>query len=219
MNIYLVRHAQSNANVDNTVLYKETNVGIKLTAKGITQAHETGHFLAEELEKAHSVKVWNSPYERTRMTASFIKQHLQGKNIAFSEEESIYLSERQFGLIDNSAQYVNDFPAEAEHYMLHKKQGHDFFVRPPLGESPFDMCMRLDFFIKSILLNHDNYYSDHVIVSHGAALRGIIMMMMKWNYEQYAKMPNPNNASVHLIHGSHEMTYSGAIFQPSLLSV
>lgn len=217
MNIYLVRHAQSNSNVDNTVLHKETNVGIKLTAKGITQANETGAFLAKRLASSHRIKVWNSPYERTRMTANLIKQHLKDNNLFFSEEESIYLSERQFGLIDNSVQYARDFPAEAAHYVLHKNQGHDFFVRPPLGESPFDMCMRLDFFIKSVLLCDEN--EDHVIATHGAALRGLLMMLLKWNYEKYSKMPNPNNASVHFVHGFNVFTYADCIFQPSIVSV
>jgi broad specificity phosphatase PhoE len=218
MNIFLVRHAQSQSNVDLNILKLQANMSVNLSEIGIAQATETGNFLAQYLANKDidgcelPVKVWNSPYNRTRDTAEIIKGRLALNFIKFEEEESIYIAERQFGLVDDVQDYhTHDmFTHEANHYNLHKKTKHDFFVRPPLGESPFDMCTRLDFFLKAIL-PLEECQKTHIVVSHGAAIRGLIMMHQKQKYEEYA-CPNPANASVRQLYGKQ---YRGEIFKPT----
>jgi broad specificity phosphatase PhoE len=218
MNIFLVRHAQSQSNVDPNILKLQTNMAVELSEIGHAQAKETGLFLAENLKIRGNdgyglpIKVWNSPYNRTRQTSKIIKDILRMKGIAFEEEESIHIVERQFGLVDDVVGYHThqDFKHEANHYNLHKSSNHDFFARPPLGESPFDMCTRLDFFLKVILPNDGN--KNHIVVSHGAAIRGLIMMHQKQKYEEYT-CPNPANASVRQLADKH---YRGEIFKPTM---
>lgn len=209
MKIYLVRHAQSQSNVDLSILKLQTNMAVELSSDGFKQAEETGKFLAEHIKKG-KIKVWNSPYTRTRQTAYAIKETLKNNGEIFQEEESIYIAERQFGLVDDVDNYTSYYKHEAKHYKLHKEHSHDFFARPPLGESPFDMCMRLDFFIRTILSSESDV-EHHIIVSHGAAIRGFIMMHQKQKYEEY-NCPNPYNASVRLIDNGQ---YKGEIFKPS----
>jgi broad specificity phosphatase PhoE len=218
MNIFLVRHAQSQSNVDLNILKLQANMAVDLSEDGIIQAKETGIFLAQHLQNKTNegcdlpVKVWNSPYNRTRRTSQIIKDELVLAGIKFEEEESIYIAERQFGLVDDVQGYhTHDrFTHEANHYKLHKKSNHDFFVRPPLGESPFDMCVRLDFFLKTVLPMED-CNKTHIVVSHGAAIRGLIMMHQKQKYEEYT-CPNPANASVRQLFDKH---YRGEIFKPT----
>lgn len=215
-NLYLVRHAQSQSNVDNSILKDKTNVGIHLTEIGIAQAKETGKFLVEELSQNitldHKLKIWNSPYERTRQTSSIIKEELKKAGLTFVEEESIHIAEKQFGLLDDVTDYENQYSAENAHYLLHKNEQKDFFARPPLGESSFDMCQRLDFFLRSVIAPENEYI--HIIVSHGAALRGLIMMHDKLTYENYLEMPNPYNASVLHLHGLKG--FVGELFAPTV---
>jgi broad specificity phosphatase PhoE len=71
------------------------------------------------------------------------------------------------------------------------------------------MCTRLDFFLKVILPNDGN--KNHIVVSHGAAIRGLIMMHQKQKYEEYT-CPNPANASVRQLVDKH---YRGEIFKPT----
>lgn len=205
MNIFLVRHAQSEANVNYKELHSKTNIGIALTTDGLIQAHQTGKFLSNKIDTQQSLKVWNSPYKRTRQTSEIIKSYFAPNS--FIEEESIHLAERQFGLVDDVADYAKEFHHESRHYHLHRNSKHEFFARPPLGESPFDMCQRLDFFLRCVL---DKDIDNHIIVSHGAAIKGLLMMSQKWKYEQY-EMTNPYNASVHLI---EDNLYKGEIFKP-----
>lgn len=213
MNIFLVRHAQSESNVDPNVLKMQTNMAVSLSHTGLVQAKETAIFLANNISNAseyETTKIWNSPYNRTRQTAKAIKEQFSDKGIPFIEEESIYIAERQFGLVDDAKNYIEDFKHEANHYKLHKDSNHDFFARPPLGESPFDMCIRLDFFLK-VILGNDNQIKNHIVVSHGAAIRGLIMMHQKQQYEEYT-CPNPANASVRCLSQS---SYMGEIFKPT----
>lgn len=142
MNIFLVRHAQSESNIDPNILKIQTNMSVNLSNVGTMQAKETAHFLYNNTaSNPDSVKIWNSPYTRTRQTAQAIKEHFIEQGTSFSEEESIYIAERQFGLVDDAKDYHVHFPHEANHYNLHKESKHDFFARPPLGESPYDMCI------------------------------------------------------------------------------
>ncbi len=212
MKIYLVRHAQSNSNIDARILQNQTNMSVELSDIGIKQATETGAYLAEHLSLSEdNIKVWNSPYTRTRQTAGILKSQFDLVGLKYSSAESIYLTERQFGLVDDVANYWQIYKHETNHYELHKENNHDFFARPPLGESPFDTCIRLDAFLRTVLAV-DTSHNTHIIVGHGAAIRGLILMDQELPFEEYAP-PNPYNASVRLI---DQGKYVGDIFVPSI---
>jgi broad specificity phosphatase PhoE len=203
--IYLIRHAQSAVNVDRYYLKDKTNVSAPLTELGLKQADNVGFFLSEELKNLEDIVVWNSPYLRTRQTANAIKTALTSKSIKYKEKESIYLSERQFGLIDDNIEHHITHKHEFDHYSLYSQNKQDFWARPPLGESPYDMCLRLDSFIRLVLSSSEEKH--HVIVSHGAALRGFLMMYYDLTYEEYANMHNPPNTSVFKLTENYKLIY------------
>lgn len=80
MRIYLVRHGLSRANVDWSENRRVADHAIELTEAGKVQAREAGRALAKELGKLVTerddcptiprIRLWNSPYERTRQTAA-----------------------------------------------------------------------------------------------------------------------------------------------------
>lgn len=222
--LYFIRHAQSQANADPTVLKQKTNIGICLTHTGVTQAAQAALAMEEEVVNFSDdeiLKVWNSPYDRTRETANILKQHLRTCGIDFLEEESIYLSERQFGIVDDAPDYRLTHSAEYSHYMLHKQAKQDFFARPPLGESPFDVCLRIDFFLKTILGAQSidpksGKRIRHALVFHGAAIRAAVVMRLSKNYEFYNEILNPVNASITKITADGELFYEW--FKPSIIT-
>lgn len=88
MRIFLVRHGESESNVEWEVNRKKADHAIELTDKGKAQARAAGKFLAEYFEE-HLVKksnafggtryfprtrLWHSPYLRTRQTALEIEK-------------------------------------------------------------------------------------------------------------------------------------------------
>lgn len=210
MNLFLIRHGQSIVNVDREFMTQTPNMLGDLTELGRHQAALTGEYLAQELKNRFISKskivVWNSPYLRTTQTANIIKQKLDEKGIKYIAKESIYLAERQFGLLDNHAEIETTHKAEIDHYRMHVQQGEDFWVRPPLGESPFDMCLRIDSFIQSHLKSsrdENTSKQTHVFVAHGAWLRGFMMMYQELTYKEYLAMPNPGNAALFEVNETH----------------
>lgn len=210
MNLFLIRHGQSIVNVNREFMTQNPNMLGELTELGRQQAALTGEYLAQELKNSFidksKIVVWNSPYLRTTQTADIIKEKLDAKGIKYKSKESIYLAERQFGLLDNHAEIEATHKPEIDHYKMHVQQGEDFWVRPPLGESPFDMCLRIDSFIQTHLgSRHDENTSNqtHIFVAHGAWLRGFMMMYQELTYKEYLAMPNPGNAALFEVSTTH----------------
>lgn len=219
-NIFLVRHAQSEANVNYNVLHHKTNMKVNLTNAGIQQAIETGHFFGNFLRKTDTllkdIYLWNSPFNRTRQTASKIKEvltNVYGQDV--KQIESPYLIERNFGLVDADAHYFSRPENEAakEYFKRHKSSDDEFFCMPPLGEAPFDMAMRMHQFYLHYINTPEMKEHIHIIVSHGASLRGLNLMVHHIPHEKYPG-PNPLNASVSTMspNGLQE------IFSPNLKS-
>lgn len=207
-NIYLLRHAYSFANENPAILHKTTNISVGLTPLGITQAHEAANKILELALTVHSsggiLKIWNSPYNRTRQTAHIVKELLNKSNVKYLEEESIYLGERQLGLIDDNQNHLQTHAPEQTHYQLHKKENKDFFVRPPLGESYYDVAIRADFFLKNYIEKEvlfEEQEVTHLLISHAGCIKALCMMQAKWPYEKCAATPNPANASITKISG------------------
>lgn len=212
--LYLVRHAQSNANINPIHLQATPNPAVDLSAVGYSQAAETGKFLATQVN-TNSV-LWNSPYYRTRRTAEAIEKELYAlSGVEIIKRESIYLAERQFGLVDDVPNYTTAYKHEHAHYNFFQEHKVGFFARPPLGESPFDLCLRLDTFINTEI--ETSQYDCHIIVSHGAALKAALMMALRWEYEKYDQERNSVNAGVRLLEKEgHEWRDRGYVFTPKV---
>ncbi len=99
VNVYLVRHGESEANVDPSVLLTLSDHVVPLSAQGRQQAAAVGRFLREEL-KEEGCRLLVSPYKRARDTADLLVNECVH---AFGDIcENIYLGEQQFGLFEGS---------------------------------------------------------------------------------------------------------------------
>jgi phosphohistidine phosphatase SixA len=80
LNIYLVRHGQTEGNIQRSLYLEKADHAIRLTPLGVEQAQSAGRFLAERLGEEHTaapkrfgrVRVWFSPYYRARESADHI---------------------------------------------------------------------------------------------------------------------------------------------------
>ena len=96
--IYLVRHGESQANVD-PLLYRQGDHAVGLTDRGFVQAAGA----AEKLRASMAARfgddalpiVWASPYKRCRQTAVAIATPL-----GVPQRESVLIREQEFGLFD-----------------------------------------------------------------------------------------------------------------------
>lgn len=73
-NIYLIRHGESEGNVDGSVQLTKSDHALNLSKLGHTQAAAAGIALRSLLagEEAEALRIWSSPYKRTRQTRDHI---------------------------------------------------------------------------------------------------------------------------------------------------
>ncbi len=215
--ILLVRHGQSALNVDNSLTQTQADHTIPLTRTGMAQASAAGVFVHDFLKDAiardgadanHHVRLWQSPYKRARQTADLIMR--EACDLVTDRREDINLTEQQFGLFDGipDDELPKRFPDEWAHYKKCEKHAGRFWARMPLGESRFDVAVRVRQFFPTLHQDRtDHGITNLVIVSHGVTLRAFLMQWLHLSPEWFEAEPNPGNCNIRLIEGSEDMGY------------
>jgi 2,3-bisphosphoglycerate-dependent phosphoglycerate mutase len=212
--LFLVRHGQSEANLDKTVNARLPDHRIELSAEGQRQAERAGQYLATTLSAERRARILCSPYLRARQTSAAIEQALTAANIRFDVREAIELREIAFGLFDGipDEELPKRFPEEYEHYEKHKRFEGEFFAPMPLGESRCNVAERVKGVFGTILrdasADRPDPIRDFVIVSHGITIRCFRMQWMHYPWEWYEGEQNPRNCSIQLIEGRFGRGYT-----------
>jgi 2,3-bisphosphoglycerate-dependent phosphoglycerate mutase len=217
LRILLVRHGQSEANLDKSVNARLPDHMIELSPEGERQAVSCGKFLAQYLRSdagRRRVRIFCSPYTRTRQTSKGIETGLQAAGIAFDKREAVELRELEFGLFDGipDDELERQFPVEFSHYKKHKDFEGEFFAPMPLGESRCRVAERVKGIFGTILRDADpgrpDPVTDFIVVSHGVTVRCFRMQWMHYSWEWYEAEKNPQNCSIRLIEGVSGQGYT-----------
>lgn len=223
LNLYLVRHGETQGNVNRALYKKIADHAIRLTERGILQAGAAGEFLAERLYAEYkdsprrfgSVRVWFSPYYRTRQTACEIIHALGQKfgnaaeRIAYREDP--FLTEQKAGLFDGltDEQFKELHPKEAENYERHKNFLGRIYGKAPLGETRLEVAIRVKHHFRTVLEDYTSRNIRHVIiVSHGVTVRAYEMGWMRYAPEWLDSEKNPGNCWIRYIHGRRAKGYT-----------
>ena len=202
-NIFLIRHLQSLRNLGQGGDIPDCNV--PLTPEGREQSAVMGDRLGVlfgELGLAEkSVRVWCSPYLRTRqsrdITLGKISRYVR------DSREDVLLTEWNFGLFDGltEAERFAKYPNEAAQYAESIRRHGKYYARPLNGESWQDVCIRVRQFFGTI--TRDAEKADPVkniaVFSHGLTIRAFVMMWLHLPVEWMESEKNPGNASVRRI--------------------
>lgn len=212
INLLLVRHAISEANLDKSVNARLPDSRIPLAEEGHMQARAAGEAIADFLidEPPHSgfgsTRILCSPYERTRQTSAQIEAALSDRAISFDRREELALREISFGLFDgiSDEELPERFPAEHAHYQKHVDFEGEFYAPMPLGESRAQVADRVKGVFGTIIRDNSpkedgSRIKNFIIVSHGVTIRAFMMQWLHHTPEWYQDQTNPNNASVTLI--------------------
>lgn len=184
MRVFLVRHGQSHANLDWSENTRNADMSINLTQEGHAQAKGAGEFLAGYFTKhllatgalgsfIPKVRLWHSPYNRTRQTAQEIfdacvlpqpvtilgeatqtpsltvphhwPKRATGDSFFWDKKEHFLLYEQQHGIDDglDDDERKAQYPEEWAYYQKHKRDGGKVFAQLPLGESRIDVAQRI----------------------------------------------------------------------------
>ncbi|PNW85350.1 hypothetical protein CHLRE_03g182300v5 [Chlamydomonas reinhardtii] len=193
--IILVRHAESEGNVDNKAYSYIPDSQVPLTARGHMQAREAGQMIKQVMKSDPEARdnfrlfFYISPYKRSLQTyegicSQFPSHHLLGV------QEEVQLREQDFG---NFQDHVGKQREKAERLRFGR-----FFYRFPNGESGADVYDRITIFedhmIRDINAGRFADKTSLVLVTHGLALRVFLMRWFHWTVDEFLSVYNPGNA-------------------------
>ncbi|XP_015693977.2 phosphoglycerate mutase-like protein AT74H [Oryza brachyantha] len=198
--IVLVRHGESEGNVDEAAYTRVPDPRIGLTPRGWRHAEDCGRSLRRLVSTGAGagddwkVYFYVSPYRRTLETLRGLGRAFEAQRIAGVREEP-RLREQDFG----NFQDREKMRVEKE---IRRRYGR-FFYRFPNGESAADVYDRITGFRETLRADIDigrfqppgerNPEMNVVLVSHGLTLRVFLMRWYKWTVRQFEGLNNLAN--------------------------
>lgn len=185
--IFLIRHARSVANEDETLYQLIPDSLIPLSSNGRVQASEAGIRLKSILV-SKKAQFYVSPYLRTRQTFSAIVEHWH--DIQYRIYEEPRLREQDWGNLTNHSR-SRDIKEEQDTV-------GPFFYRIPNGESGADVYDRVSTFLETMhrdFLKPD-YPENAILVTHGLTMRLFLMRWFHWTVEEFHSLKNPPNCHI-----------------------
>lgn len=209
MHIFLIRHGESIVNTGENYEKRLPDHLVSLTDKGKQQAYDQGKWLANYCKEKEidlsGARIWRSPYLRTRQTSEEFNKSLGIADI----KEDITLIEQQFGLFDSVPEEEwCKFEVEYDEFLRQVQNHGKFYARLPLGESPFDVAIRIHQFMGTIHRDLEKTGVDTLFVfTHGTTLRTFLMRWFHYSPEWYEAEKNPRNCWIREIIDNQDLGY------------
>lgn len=196
MHIFLIRHGESIANNGSNYVKRIPDHLVTLSEKGKKQAHEAGIWLANYCKEndvcLDKARIWRSPYLRTRQTSEEFNDSLHITDI----REDITLTEQQFGLFDSipKNEWSKLFPVEYAEYQRQRANQGKFYAKLPMGESPYNVAIRIHQFMGTIHRDYEKHGIDTLFIfTHGTTLRAFLLRWFHYTPEWFQEEKNPHN--------------------------
>ncbi|KAL6577501.1 hypothetical protein OROMI_009829 [Orobanche minor] len=213
--IILLRHGESEGNINGKAYTTTPDNKIPLTLQGIDQAERAGFCIRHVVSEGGASFNWKvyfyvSPYLRTRTTLRGIGRAFP-RNRVIGAREECRVREQDFG----NFQIADRMKVIKE---TRERFGR-FFYRFPEGESAADVYDRVSSFLESLWrdidmnrLHHDvSHDLNLVIVSHGLAIRVFLTKWFKWTVEQFERLNNLGNCEFRVMQLGKGGEYSLAL--------
>nr|XP_016442624.1 PREDICTED: phosphoglycerate mutase-like protein AT74 [Nicotiana tabacum] len=212
--IILVRHGESEGNLDKNVYAITPDHRVQLTEKGKEQSKKAGEIIrgvvCDKGNCSSKVYFYVSPFLRTRETLKEIGAAFCSSEIVGVREEC-RLREMDYAKFQNTE--------KMEEYKMEREKYGKFFYRFPGGESAADVYDRVSGFIDSLWRDIDMDMIPYgakedlnvVVISHGLTIRVLLMKIFRWTPEQIDNLVSPKNAEVRIMELGNEGEYSLAL--------
>lgn len=199
--IILIRHGQSQGNVDKEIYKKTPDYTVKLTKQGHQQAVEVGKKVASIIGN-QPVQFYVSPFWRTRQTFLNIAHELPANNVQYYEDPR--LREQEWG-----QDLVMEVGVNWDAERARNTYGH-FYFRFPDGESCADVFDRMSDFLNTLFrdFQKEDFPRNVVIVTHGMAMRCFLMRFFKVSVEEFETWANPKNCEYLLLERGEREKYN-----------
>ena len=143
--IILVRHGESEGNVDEGQYLTIPDYALNLTPKGVEQAQRAGNEI-KEIIGSENLYVYLSPYFRTRQTYQYIRESIETNIVKTSEDPRI--RELDWGHLRH--------PDDNEDIIRARDNFSTFYYRIPDGESGADVYDRVSTFLETLHRDFNN---------------------------------------------------------------
>lgn len=194
--IILVRHGQSQGNVDDRIYETVPDHALHLTERGIQQARETGARVRAVLGE-QTRHVYASPYVRTRETVEAMDLGVELADVRFEPR----LREQDWANFQDPEQVARE------------KRGRDayghFYYRFEHGESGADVYDRVSSFLESLFRYFESTDAPRnvVVVTHGLTMRLFCMRWFHWSVDYFESLENPGNGELVVLERQEDFRY------------
>jgi len=186
--IVLIRHGESQGNIDDAIYERVPDHALALTANGQRQVAEAGEWI-RALFGTERVQAFVSPYRRTHQT--FHGLGLDPDRTRAKEEPR--LREQDWGNYQDAEDVQRQRKARDAY-------GH-FFYRFAQGESGADVYDRVGAFLETLYRAFDapDFPPNVLLVTHGLTMRLFCMRWFHWTVDEFECLSNPGNAETRML--------------------
>lgn len=186
--IILIRHAESEGNIDKSIYNKKPDYTLELSENGKEQADKAGADLRSIL-KDQTVFFYVSPMWRTRITFERIAKYFDKEKISYREEPRI--REQEWSSLDMSASRIKEDIS----------QYGSFYYRIPGGESGCAVYDRVSDFLGTLHrdFEKENFPQNTIMVTHGMTFRLFLMRWFHLTVEQFDEIEIPKNCEMAIL--------------------
>lgn len=196
--IILIRHGESESNVDKDILKQKPDFAVNLTPKGQEQALAAGQQVKALVDEVSLIggNCWFyvSPFYRTRQTCRGILHSFEAAKTRVIEDPRLREQEHTPRILKGEDYDRNSVEQERDDY------GH-FYYRFEGGESCADVYDRVSDFLATLYRDFQKpeFPDACCIVSHGMTNRVFLMRLLHYTVEEFEFLRNPKNCGVYVL--------------------
>lgn len=180
--LFIMRHAESLEDVDQTVYERIADEDMPLTNFGKEQAARFGRQFANEIGKSKNLRVFLSPSKRVLETAQLVISGVT-KHVQWSLVTDSLISKQNWGNVT----VHNRAEIEKERYRVGVLR-YCF----PGGESGAEMLFRFDLFAKKLEQEiTEGGTGNFLVITHGFELRVLLKSLLGWTEEYFESLAHP----------------------------
>ncbi len=146
MKLILVRHGESQGNVDHNVYKNTRNCDIPLSDRGVDQCINVANLLSENLKNEESISIFSSPYRRALDTATIIRTELDGSHV-LQFRKHFSLCEQDYSTALGCDSLADFCATDDKENRLYDQAGEVNYILPR-GESLRDVYVRCGLFVE-----------------------------------------------------------------------
>ncbi|GMH69625.1 hypothetical protein TrRE_jg6164, partial [Triparma retinervis] len=215
--VILVRHGESEGNINSEVYSSKPDPNLSITSKGWDQARASGRAIREGCSSWKGIPIGTetvhfviSPYVRTMETFHGILDSLvplkqfDGRGDPSERRELWYAEALRLGITWHEDPRIREQdygnyqdPLKMTAYKKERHKYGPFYYRMPDGESASDVYDRVSTFLDSLWRSFEAAKADnYVIVTHGASIRVLLTRYYRWSVDDYNRLNNPRNGEM-----------------------